>query len=80
MESMLVEAKTYDREQTFEKVRTKMRMRQEKDLHQGGLLPFAFLCDEETKVLSPDSTKPPVLRRIFQAYADFRSISRRGTG
>lgn len=53
MESMIVAAKTYDRDQTSEKVRIKMRMRLEKGLHQGGLVPFGFSCDPETKMLHP---------------------------
>lgn len=47
MESMLVAAKTYEREQTSEKVRTKMRQRQEKGLHQGGLVPVGFSCQRK---------------------------------
>lgn len=73
MESMLVAAKTYDREQTAEKVRTKMRMRLEKGLHQGGLVPFGFLCDAETKLLTPDPESLGLLQQIFQVYVDTQS-------
>lgn len=73
MESMIVAAKTYDRDQTSEKVRTKMRMRLEKGLHQGGLVPFGFLCDKETKLLSPDPDKQPILEQIFRTYVETRS-------
>ncbi len=73
MESMIVAAKTYDRDQTSEKVRTKMRMRLEKGLHQGGLVPFGFLCDAETKLLSPDPDKLALLEQIFRTYVDTRS-------
>jgi site-specific DNA recombinase len=70
MESVIVAAKTYDRDQTSEKVCTKMRMRLEKGLHQGGLVPFGFLCDAETKLLTPDPNKTEVIRQIFQTYVD----------
>ena len=73
MESMIVAAKTYERDQTSEKVRTKMRMRLEKGLHQGGLVPFGFLCDAETKLLTPDPKKLGVLRQVFEHYIDTRS-------
>lgn len=73
MESMLVAAKTYDREQTSEKVSTKMRQRQEKGLHQGGIVPFAFLCEEETKRLVPDQDKLALLHQLFQVYVDTQS-------
>jgi hypothetical protein len=53
MESMIVAAKTYERDQTSEKVRIKMRLRQEKGLHQGGLVPFGFTMDSTTKMLHP---------------------------
>jgi site-specific DNA recombinase len=73
MESMLVAAKTYDREQTGEKVRTKMRMRLEKGLHQGGLVPFGFVCDPATKLLSPNPEQVSVLQQVFQVYVDTAS-------
>ena len=73
MESMIVAAKTYERDQTSEKVRTKMRMRLERGLHQGGLVPFGFLCDAETKVLSPDPEKLGLLQRIFELYVETES-------
>lgn len=73
MESMLVAAKTYDREQTGEKVRTKMRMRLEKGLHQGGLVPFGFLCDPTTKLLTPDPDKIAIIEQLFRVYVDTRS-------
>ncbi len=73
MESMIVAAKTYDRDQTSEKVRTKMRMRLEKGLHQGGLVPFGFLCDAETKLLSPDPDKLSTLEQLFRIYVEKRS-------
>lgn len=53
MESMIVAAKTYERDQTAEKVRTKMRMRLEKGLHKGGAAPFGFMVEPQTKMLLP---------------------------
>lgn len=73
MESMIVAAKTYERDQTSEKVRIKMRMRQEKGLHQGGLVPFGFLCDPETKMLSPDPEKLAIVEGMFRTYTENRS-------
>jgi len=73
MESMIVAAKTYERDQTSEKVRTKMRMRLEKGLHQGGLVPFGFLCDPETKLLRPDPERVKVVEQLFQVYVDTQS-------
>ncbi|MDQ3815424.1 MAG: recombinase family protein, partial [Armatimonadota bacterium] len=54
LEMMLVGAKAYEREQTGEKVRTKMRMRAEKGMWNGGLVPFGFLRDLETQIIYPD--------------------------
>ena len=73
MESMIVAAKTYDREQTSEKVRTKMRMRAAKGLHSGGIVPFGFVMNPETKLLSPDPQMASVLEQMFQVYVDERS-------
>ncbi len=73
MESMIVAAKTYDREQTSEKVRTKMRMRAAKGLHSGGSVPFGFVMNPETKLLSPDPAMSAVLEQMFQVYVDERS-------
>lgn len=73
MESMIVAAKTYDRDQTSEKVRTKMRMRLEKGLHQGGLVPFGFTMDAETKMLHPDPKQVKVIEQIFRVYIETSS-------
>lgn len=73
MESVLVAAKTYDREQTSEKVRTKMRMRLEKGLHNGGMVPFAFLEDKKTQLLIPDAERIPILEQMFGVYIDTQS-------
>ena len=73
MESMIVAAKTYDREQTSEKVRTKMKMRAEKGLHSGGIVPFEFIMNPEIKMLSPNPNKVEVLQQMFQVYVDTRS-------
>jgi len=73
MESMIVAAKTYERDQTSEKVSIKMRLRQEKGLHQGGLVPFGFTCDSETKMLHPDPEQAGRVEQIFRTYVDTRS-------
>jgi site-specific DNA recombinase len=73
LETMLVAAKTYEREQTGEKVRTKLRMRAEKGLWNGGLVPFGFLCDAKEKTLFPDPEKAPVVRQLFEVYVETRS-------
>ena len=73
MECMLVAAKTYEREQTGEKVRNKMRMRLEKGMHQGGIVPFGFKMDAETKILTPDPEKVSTLDQLFQVYVETRS-------
>ncbi len=73
LETMLVAAKTYEREQTGEKVRTKMRMRAEKGMWNGGLVPFGFQRDPQTQVLVADESKKSVLRQIFQVYVDTQS-------
>jgi DNA invertase Pin-like site-specific DNA recombinase len=73
MESMIVAAKTYERDQTSEKVRIKMRLRQEKGLHQGGLVPFGFTMDQTTKMLHPDPDQAKTIEQIFRTYVDTRS-------
>lgn len=73
MESMIVAAKTYDRDQTSGKVRTKMRMRLEKGLHQCGLVPFGFTMDAETKMLHPDPEQVKVIEQIFRVYIETSS-------
>lgn len=68
MESMLVAAKTYEREQTSEKVRSKMRMRAEKGMWNGGPIPFGFLQVDASRTIAPDPEKIPVLREMFRIY------------
>lgn len=73
LETMLVAAKTYEREQTGEKVRTKMRMRAEKGLWNGGLVPFGFKHDSESQLLLPDEEKIHLVQQMFQVYVDTQS-------
>lgn len=73
MEMMLVAAKTYEREQTGEKVRSKHRMRAEKGMWNGGLVPYGFVLDEQTQVMTPDPTKVEIIRHLFQLYIDTAS-------
>ncbi|MBV9467660.1 MAG: recombinase family protein, partial [Abitibacteriaceae bacterium] len=73
METMLVAAKTYEREQTGEKVRSKMRMRAEKGMWNGGLVPFGFYLDTQTHVMYPDPDKADLVTQMFQTYVDTRS-------
>lgn len=73
METMLVAAKTYEREQTGEKVRTKMRMRAEKGMWNGGLVPFGFVKDPQSHILMPDPKTAPLVGQLFQVYVEKRS-------
>ena len=68
MESMLVAAKTYEREQTSEKVRFKMRMRAEKGMWNGGPIPFGFITGGENQTIVPDPEKKTVLNEMFRVY------------
>lgn len=72
MEMMLVGAKAYEREQTGEKVSTKMRMRAEKGMWNGGLVPFGFVRGAD-HVLSPDPDKSNLITQIFQTYVESAS-------
>ena len=73
LETMLVAAKTYEREQTGEKVRTKMRMRAEKGMWNGGAVPFGFKRDPQSQVLMPDEDKVSIVRQLFQVYIETQS-------
>ena len=73
MEMMLVGAKAYDREQTGEKVRIKMRQRTEKGLWNGGVVPFGFILDKENKMLVVDPDRKSTVQRIFSVYVETRS-------
>lgn len=73
LEMMLVGAKAYDREQTGEKVRIKMRMRAEKGLWNGGLVPFGFILDTETKSLCVNAEFKNLITEMFRVYVDTRS-------
>ena len=72
-ESMLVTIKTFENEQIGEKVRTKLRMRTEKGLWNGGLVPFGFKREEQTQVLIPDPDKAPLVKQMFDVYVDTQS-------
>jgi site-specific DNA recombinase len=72
MEMMLVGAKAYEREQTGEKVSIKLRMRREKGLWNGGLVPFGFMRGAD-HVLSPDPDKSAMVTGLFQTYVETAS-------
>jgi len=72
-ESMLVTIKTFENEQIGEKVRTKMRMRAEKGMWNGGLVPFGFMHDPQTQVLQPNPETKHIVLQMFQTYVDKRS-------
>ena len=73
MEMLLVAAKTYEREQTGEKVHTKMQMRAEKGLWNGGYVPFGFRREEPTHVMLPDESMTTLVQQLFQTYVETRS-------
>lgn len=73
MESMLVAAKTYEREQTGEKVRAKMRMRAEKGMWNGGFVPYGFTRNGDTNVLEPDPITAPNVVDLFKIYVEQQS-------
>jgi site-specific DNA recombinase len=73
LESMLVTIKTFENEQVGEKVRTKMRMRAEKGLWNGGYVPFGFQLQPQTQVMLPDPETKSVVRQIFQLYVEKQS-------
>jgi site-specific DNA recombinase len=73
MEMMLVGAKAYDREQTGEKVRIKMRMRAEKGLWNGGQAPFGFVLDPQTKSLAVNPEVKSTVEQMFRIYTETRS-------
>jgi DNA invertase Pin-like site-specific DNA recombinase len=68
LESVLVAAKAYDREQTGEKVSQKLRMRAEKGMFNGGSVPFGFMQDPNTQKLLPNPVNAPVVHKIFEVY------------
>lgn len=73
MESVVIAAKTYEREQTAEKVSLKMTMRAEKGMYSNGKTPFAFLKDPSTHILLPNPEQVPILRQIFEIYVRTQS-------
>lgn len=70
MESMLVAAKTYEREQTAEKVRSKMRMRAEKGMWNGGPIPFGFVQVDKERTIRPDPEKQAIVQEMFRLYIE----------
>src|SRR5690606_22843568 len=68
-----VAAKTYEREQTGEKVRNKHRMRTEKGMWNGARVPFGFVRDPDTHVMTPDFSKQEILCRMFRVYIETSS-------
>lgn len=73
MESVIVAAKTYDREQTAEKIRSKLRMRAEKGMWNGGPIPFGFRRDAEAKTIYPDPDQKKVVEQMFRVYVETAS-------
>ncbi len=64
MECMLVAAKTYEREQTSEKVRSKMRMRSEN----GGRIPFGFIAIDDSRTIAANPEQTTTLNEMFRVY------------
>jgi DNA invertase Pin-like site-specific DNA recombinase len=73
METLLVAAKTFENEQIGEKVRTKMRLRVEKGLWNGGLVPFGFVREPDTQMLLPDPEKKSIVQQVFKVYVESAS-------
>ena len=70
MESLLVAMKTFENEQTGEKVFTKMQQRKEKGMWNGSHIPFGFRKDKDTDILLPDPDKADLLQSIFRVFAE----------
>ena len=70
---MLVGAKAYEREQTGEKVCTKMRMRREMGMWNDGLVSFGFQRDKQPHLLLPNTDMVPIVEQMFRVYVERRS-------
>lgn len=73
MESMLVAAKTYEREQTSEKVRSKMRMRATKGMWNGGPIPFGFTAVSSDRTIAPNLETSTIVTEMFRIYIETSS-------
>jgi site-specific DNA recombinase len=73
MESMLVAAKTYEREQTAEKVRDKMRRRAERGMWNGGPIPFGFQAVSKDRTIAPDPEQAKIVTEMFRIYVETQS-------
>jgi site-specific DNA recombinase len=76
MECMLVAAKTYEREQTAEKVRSKMRMRAEKGMWNGGPVPYGFRAVSKDRTIKPDPECSGIVAEMFKVYLETQSDSK----
>lgn len=72
MEMMLLGAKAYEWEEAGEKVRTKLRMRAEKGLWNGGQVPYGFSCDA-SRMLQSGPKMAKLIPQFFQVYVDTRT-------
>jgi site-specific DNA recombinase len=67
-EAVLVAAKSYDREQTSEKVVAKMRQRAMKGMWNGGKIPFGFKQVDAERTIEPDPDYITILNEMFRVY------------
>ena len=57
--NVLVSVAAYERENTAEKVRSKMHLQAKRGFWNGGLVPFGYTYDPKTKTLAPDPVEAP---------------------
>lgn len=72
--NILISAAEYERENTAEKTRIKMREQARRGYWNGGMVPFGYDYDAKQQLLVPSPTESPLVRRIFAEAAELRSL------
>lgn len=73
--NMLVSVAAYERENTAEKVRSKMHQQAKKGIWNGGLVPWGYAYDSTTKLLHPDPVEGPLVQRVYAKAAELVSLT-----
>lgn len=73
--NILISAAEYERENTAEKTRVKMREQAKRGYWNGGMVPFGYDYDEKSQSLNPHPTESVLVRRMFEQTARLVSLT-----
>ena len=73
--NLMMSFSQYERENTAEKTRAKMRQQAKRGYWNGGIIPYGYSYDKNTQALQPNPEEAAIVRRIFEQAAKLVSLT-----